>query len=400
MNRKTANLLLALFLLLALAGCGEEATPEPIIVEVTPPPPVAETATEIPPTLTPEPTQPPAPEAGIEILEATMAHGLTDDMQPLDPGADFAPDETVYLSLKIKGRPEEGAVSAQFYWREDLIAGATVDLADTNSGLLFSIGEDTYVGYTLTHDQAFPLSDRYRAEVFYDDQPLASYPFRVVPPPDAIPSQVQQVTLALGADQNYNPIDPTTTFAFDEEVYLVGGGDLGLATWLQADWYVDGQLDPAGTRSVSLEENIPGAGFAFSYLPEGGWTPGEHFVVLTMNDQEVGRYTFTVVSSGGAAPLDRVAFWDAFLLPQDAETVPVVEGYDLGFATALSEPKVFDSYAAWMGEQGWQQQAPTEAMETLPHQVWHKEGAELLIEIQGVDGEGLTVVWVQLTPGG
>lgn len=36
-------------------------------------------------------------------------------------------------------------------------------------------------------------------------------------------------------------------------------------------------------------------------------------------------------------------------------------------------------------------------METLAHETWRKDGAELLIEIQGVDEEGRTIVWVQLT---
>jgi hypothetical protein len=289
-------------ILLTLLGCGgADATPTPIIVVVTPAPPqsdvtvvVTSPRAEVQPTA--EVVQPPPPEAGIEILEATFAHGLTENMEPVDPGADFTPDETVYLSLRIKGRPKEGIVSARFYWHDSSIAEASVDLADANSGLIFSIGEDTYAGYTLTHEEPFLLSDQYRAEVFYNDQPLGTHSFRVVPLPEAIPSQINQATLALGADENYNPIEPTTSFAYDQEVYLVGEGDLGLDTWLQADWYVNGQLDEAGTRSLTLEESISGAVFTFSFLPEGGWPAGEHFVVLTMNDQEVGRYSFTTAS--------------------------------------------------------------------------------------------------------
>jgi hypothetical protein len=239
---------------------------------------------------------PPPPESagGIQVLEATFAHGLSDQMEPVNPGSDFQTDETVYLSVRIKGRPKEGIVTARFYWHDNLIAEADVNLADANSGLLFSVGEDTFAGYTLTHDQAFPQSDQYRAEVFAGDQALGTYPFRVVPPPDAIQTQITQVTLALGTDENYNPVEPTTTFAVDDTVNLVGRGDLGLATWLQAEWYVNGQLDDNGTRSLTLSENAPDTGFAFSYLPEGGWPAGEHFVVLIVNDQEVGRYTFTI----------------------------------------------------------------------------------------------------------
>jgi hypothetical protein len=393
MNGKGALFLALAPVLLALASCGAETAPTAMVVVVTPEPPSGQVTVVLTP-------PPPTPEASIEVLEAVFTHGLGEQMEPVNPGANFGSGETVYLSLKIKGRPKEGSVTAQFYWHDMFIAEATVDLADANSGVLFSIGEDTYAGYTLTHAQPFPLSDQYRAEVFFGDQPLGSYPFRVVPPAEAIPSQIRQVTLARGTDENYNPVDPATTFALDDTVNLVGRGDLGLDTWLQADWYVNGQLDEAGTRSLTLTENAPDTGFAFSYLPEGGWPAGEHFVVLTMNDREVDRYAFTVVASGGEAPLDELAFWDIFPLPEDAEIGPVVEGIDLGFSTALTEPQVFDYYAAWLTDQGWHQQAPTEAQDRPPSQTWRKDGAELLIEVQGLDDAGRTVIWVQMTVGG
>jgi hypothetical protein len=49
--------------------------------------------------------------------------------------------------------------------------------------------------------------------------------------------------------------------------------------------------------------------------------------------------------------------------------VEVVEGFEVGFATAVTEPEIFEAYAAWLQEQGWQQQAPIEARAALPHQV-------------------------------
>lgn len=300
MNRKMLNGLLGLFVLLFVsAGCGGEETPSPVVVVASPTPQVeVATAVVTPPPDQPAPAtevpQPAEPAADVEVKEATFAHGLTEEMQPVDPGADFDPTETIYLSIKIKGRPKEGVVTAQFYWRDDFIAEADVDLADVNSGLIFSIGEDTFVGYTLSHESPFPVSEGYRAEVFYNGKALGAYDFRVVPPAEAIPTQITSVTLAKGADENYDPVEPATEFTHAEAVYLVGHGDLGIATWLQAEWYMAGQLDEAGTRNFSIDENAADVGFAFSYLPEGGWPAGEHFVALTVNGKEIGQYTFTV----------------------------------------------------------------------------------------------------------
>ncbi len=397
--KRTSLTLLSVFILLilALTGCGGGEEPTPIVIVVTSSPSDAEPTTEP----TAEVVEPPAP-AGIEILEATFAHDLGEEMQPIDPGSEFSPDETVNLSLKIKGRPKEGVITARFFWYDAPISEASVDFADANSGLLFSFGEDTYVGYSLTPELPFPLSDQYSALVFYNDELLDAYAFRVVPPPDAIPSTVTSVTLARGATENYDPIEPTTEFSATDEVFLVGEGDLGTSTWLQADPYINGEPYEDGTRSLTLEENIPGAGFVFSFLPEGGWPEGEHFVVLTMNDQEVGRYPFTTTGEAppaGTGIFDEEAFWNDFPVPDDAEGMPVTDQYDGGFLTAMTEPEIFEAYAEWLTEQGWQQQAPIEAMESIPHQVWQTEGAELLIEIPGVDGEGRTIVWIRLTTG-
>jgi hypothetical protein len=64
----------------------------------------------------------------------------------------------------------------------------------------------------------------------------------------------------------------------------------------------------------------------------------------------------------------------------------------------MIEPELFDAYATRLEEEGWQQEAPTEAMVTLPHQVWRQGNAQLLIEIQGLDDQDRTVVFLRLAP--
>ena len=93
---------------------------------------------------------------------------------------------------------------------------------------------------------------------------------------------------------------------------------------------------------------------------------------------------------------EKATFWESLPQPNDAQRVEPGKRFDLGLTTGMIEPEVFDFYATWLREQGWRRQAPTEAMITLPHQIWRKDGARLLIEIRGLDEEGRTVVWFRV----
>ena len=326
--------------------------------------------------------------APIEVREVTFAHGLTEDHQPIDrdASATFTSDQTIYLSVVLAGRPKEGIATARFYWHDELVGEAGVDLAELNSGVVFSIGQDTNIGYTLSPNQPWHVSNNH-AEVYLGDELLGTYPYYVVPPPDAIPVSIDEVVTALGADENYIPVDPTNEFFADESVYLVGRGDLGTATWAQAKWYVNGVYDEAGSRNFTIGENSPAAGFSFSYLPVGGWATGVHSATLTVNDELVGAYEFAVEE-----PLfNKAAFMASFRLPTDGEIVEEGEGYDAGFATMLAGQEVLELYDAALTEEGWQLVGSDEAAA-----LWETEGAELYMEVQGQDDQGRTIVWLEV----
>jgi hypothetical protein len=241
-----------------------------------------------------EPTAAPETTGEARLVEATFAKQLGENQEPVDPTEEFYPDETIYLSLEFEGRPKEGVVSSEFFWGEESIASAEVNFADVNSGVLVSIGQSTFAGFNLTHENPLPISGNYRVESTLDGEPLGTYAFAVVPPEDAIASEVTEVTLAMGED-NFTPVDPTDQFVAEDEVYLVGSGNFGLQSWLKVEWYVDGELDDAGTKTLGpLEENLEDGGFSFYYRPDGGWPEGEHEAVLYVDDEQVGSYAFTV----------------------------------------------------------------------------------------------------------
>ncbi|RME82823.1 MAG: hypothetical protein D6775_09810, partial [Caldilineae bacterium] len=157
-------------------------------------------------------------------------------------------------------------------------------------------------GFTLTHDEPFPPGDEYQARVTLNGVPAATYTFSVVGPAVTMESRLLHATTARGATDDYEPIEPTDSFAPDEEVYLVGSADLAKGSTLEAHWYIGGEEDETGARSLTAEEDYTDAGFYFSFLPEGGWPEGEHQVRLVLDNEEVGRYTFSIVAETAAAP--------------------------------------------------------------------------------------------------
>ena len=147
-----------------------------------------------------------------------------------------------------------------------------------------------------------PVGDCYTAEVSFDGKPLGTFPFRIAPPKDALPSKLKSITLAKGVDEHRKPVDETHEFGDQDKVMLVGTADFGLSSWLEATWTVDGKVDDAGMRSLKIEENKADVPFSFSFIPAGGWPAGNHEVVLQLDGKEVAHEKFTVKSGVPITP--------------------------------------------------------------------------------------------------
>jgi len=228
------------------------------------------------------------------LKKATFTHGLKEDQSPQDTAESFQNDETVFLSIELKGRPKSGIVVAKFMFRDDVLADAQVDVATVNEGVIFSFGQNTFVGFDVTHKKPLPIGECYLAEVTFNDKPLGKFPFKVAPPKDAIPSKVLRVTLAKGADEDQRPVDETREFDGTEKVVLAGVGNLGLSSWLEASWKVGDKVDDEGARSFTMKENKSDVPFSFSFVPAGGWPAGTHEVALVLDGKEVANEKFTV----------------------------------------------------------------------------------------------------------
>jgi hypothetical protein len=232
---------------------------------------------------------------GIDIAEVVFAKSLSDKMEPVDVTTTYLPTEPINVSVRINGRPKEGVLTAKFMYKDTLIAETSVDLSQVNNGVIFSVGENTFAGFYLTHEEPLYVSTNYSVNLFINDKASGTYAYSVVPPADAIKTVVKRTEFAKGVTALMDPIEPTTVFAPSDNVFFIGNGNFGNFSWIQAEWIVgENQLIQDCTKLIMLDQNLSDDRFYFSCSIDEGWPTGTHTVRLTVDDVVVTEATFTV----------------------------------------------------------------------------------------------------------
>ncbi len=241
------------------------------------------------------------PAAQGNLKKATWCRELNENQAPKDETASFNQEDTVHLSIELEGRPKSGVAVARFLFRGGLVAEGKVDVAEVNKGVLFSVGQNTFVGFTLKTKEPMPVGDGHSVEVSFKGKPLGTFAFKVAPPQDAIPSKLNSAKVEKTIVREGMFLQAIGDITQLSTVILVGEGDLGLATWVEVEWLINGKKDPAGSRTLTLKENMKDCSFHFTYLPRGGWPVGDHEAALIMNGAEVSRQKFNVKPEAGMA---------------------------------------------------------------------------------------------------
>jgi hypothetical protein len=114
------------------------------------------------------------------VKSVTFAEKLNESYQAVNPKTQFKPTDVIYVSVDVSGRPKTGLLNGKFFYGDQLISEATVDFATVNSGVIVSIGEDTFAGFNLVGNQPWPVSKNYRFDVYLDGAKVGSYPYEVI----------------------------------------------------------------------------------------------------------------------------------------------------------------------------------------------------------------------------
>lgn len=116
----------------------------------------------------------------VVIRNVTLARDLNENYQAINPGTQFYSTDTIFVSVNIAGHPNTGVLNGKFYLDTDLISEATLDLSTVRQGVIFTVGEDTYAGFSLVPSEAWPVSSGYRFELFVNGAKFNDYPYSVI----------------------------------------------------------------------------------------------------------------------------------------------------------------------------------------------------------------------------
>ena len=116
----------------------------------------------------------------VTVKSVTLAENLNENYQAVSPKTQFKPTDTIYVSVDLAGRPKTGTMNGKFYYGDQLISEATLDLSAVNQGVIFSIGEDTFAGFNLTPSQPWPVGTGYRFELTVNGSKVGDYPYEVI----------------------------------------------------------------------------------------------------------------------------------------------------------------------------------------------------------------------------
>jgi hypothetical protein len=228
------------------------------------------------------------------LKQAVFSRSLAENQTPGEKTDTFLPDEAVYLSVELKGRPKSGVLGCRFLMESTTIGEAKVDLASTGKGMLAVVGPNAFAGFHLAPSNPLPLGSMYRAELSLDGNVQGSFPFHIAPPKGAIETKLKSTSFEKEVMGQRQPLEPEAALAPEDSVIFKGVADVGVGTWLRVNWLVNGKADPKGTNSHTMEENKGDCGFSFTFRPDNGWPVGKHEVSLVINGKEATRQSFTV----------------------------------------------------------------------------------------------------------
>lgn len=228
----------------------------------------------------------------IEILDVYFSQDQTEEGLAARKD-EFYSSDSVYINISLNGPPTEGVIEVEFNLSDYL----TINSIETSFPMEDYTDDYDHLYFTLEPDDPFRVSSNYWAIIWVNGEEFGRYNFKIIPPENAIPTQLKEAMLVY-ADFNSEDIVETNTFSTDQVVTFYFTADMGEESWFETAWYkgdhATGEfiLD-CGTAMLN-PENLEDAYGIDDCFPANGWESGEYELVLSINGEDVGFYPFTI----------------------------------------------------------------------------------------------------------
>ena len=229
------------------------------------------------------------------LSQATMTLGVTSDSQPLNPTSTFATDTPeVFCSVLVSNVSEPVDLLSEWYYVKGEIEEASNVLIDS---VPLTVPEDQYVQFSLTlPDNGWPIGE-YKLVLYLNGTEELIVPFTIESTSGATSAApISDVTMALGADDNAQPINPTSTFpAGTKKVYttLYISPDVSAGTIFLAEWYEMQGESPSLVDSYEFDVEGDYDYYVY-YEMEEGWPASEYAIILYLDGEQQAVAYFTV----------------------------------------------------------------------------------------------------------
>jgi hypothetical protein len=80
----------------------------------------------------------------------------------------------------LAGVPKTGSINGKFYYGDQLISEAGLEFASVGQGVIYSTGNETYVGFNLSPSAPWPVDTDYRFELILNGVKVGDYAYQVI----------------------------------------------------------------------------------------------------------------------------------------------------------------------------------------------------------------------------
>lgn len=116
----------------------------------------------------------------VAVTSVTFAENLDDNYQPVNPTTQFYTTDTIFVSVRLAGVPKSGSIDGKFYYGDQLISEAGLEFANVTQGVIYSTGNETFVGFNLSPSQPWPVDTDYRFELILNGVKVGDYAYQVI----------------------------------------------------------------------------------------------------------------------------------------------------------------------------------------------------------------------------